>query len=371
MPGGTQPAQGWSGTAFDDGILYIGSMDGRVMAVNSSTRDLEWSYTIARPPAGGMSCRQTATSAIIYGTPAVDGDLVYVGTYSGKLYALNIATGVVRWNYPKEGYMGSIVCSPLVADGTVYVCSSNGKESDNKKRSRVYALDTIYGEYKWRSDPLGEKLWLTPAIEGDTIYVSTFDGYLYVLSTEDGSLLPWRFEAEVGFVSSPVIYEDTIFVGSFDRNLYAVKIGDNKPLWKFSGGNWFWAVPLVRNSIVYAGCLDGKVYAIDINSGNELWEFDAESPIVVSPILVNDSLVVASESGNVYIINSKTGESERIKNSEEPGNDNRASIDAPIQASLCAQGAMAYVHAQDNCLYALDIERGKITWKLPLTIKQE
>ncbi|GAI18677.1 unnamed protein product, partial [marine sediment metagenome] len=99
--------------------------------------------------------------------------------------------------------IGPIVGSPVAVNDTIYVCSSDGK---------VYALDITYGDEKWKSDPLDDKLWTTPVAKGEAIYVSTFDGYIYALSAKDGSLLPWVFEAETGFVSSPVLYEDTVFV---------------------------------------------------------------------------------------------------------------------------------------------------------------
>ena len=380
VPGGTQPAQGWSGTIFNDGIIYVSSMDGKVMAVDPSARKQElpfpssngeWSFTIATTPSGGMSCGSSSMPVSMYGTPAVINDLVYMGIYNGKVLAINPSTRSQdlpfpqmkdrEWAYPRtDKAIEPIVGSPAVDENSVYVSSSDG---------RVYALDMSLGDEKWKSEPLSDKLWTTPVIKDSTLYVSTFDGHIYTLSTEDGRILPWTFEGEAGFVSSPVLYKDTIFVGSFDRNLYAVKIGADKPLWKFPAGNWFWAAPVISEEIIYAGCLDGKIYAIDADSGKEVWKepFDAESPIVASPLLVDGSLVVAAESGNVYVINPKTGIGERIKN---PKNDNRPSIDARVWASLCANEGVVYVRGQDNWLYALDIEKGRITWKLPLTIEE-
>ncbi len=376
MPGsGTQPAQGWSGTVFHDGVLYVGSMDGRVVAVDPSTRNLEWSYALAVHSGGGMmSCGQTSVPTAIYGTPAVDGDLVYVGSYNGKVLALNTSARSQKLPFPQKRSgewertcSGGIVGSPVVDGDAVYITSSNGK---------VYSLDKEFGDLNWESDILDEKLWTTPMIEGDTVYVSTFDGHIYTLSTETGKKLPWTFKSDVGFISSPMLYDNSIFVGSFDNKLYVIKVGDDEPKWEFSGGRWFWATPVVKDGVVYAGCLNGKVYAIDAETGEGLWEFDTKnfdpkgkgSPIVSTPILVSDSLVVAADSGNVYVINSKTGIGERIKNPESNG---KSTIGAIVRAPLCAHEGMVYIHAQDNCLYALDIGEERISWRLPLSVKQE
>jgi len=366
---------GFSGITRGDGILYVGSMDGKIMAVNASARsqhlhfpaDGEWVYPIITSSQGGLSCGPVSTPVAIYGTPAVDGDLVFIGTYNGKVYALSTLarsqnlnfpqTRDKEWFYPKTNeVIGSVVGSPVVSDNAIYVASSDGK---------VYSLDRDTGDKNWNSTVLGDKLWSTPYIEEDKVYISTFDGYLYALSADDGSIT-WNFYAEskIGFVSSPVVSDGVIFVGSFDRNLYAVKVESNETLWEFTGGNCFWATPLISNNVVYASCLDNKIYAIDADNGKELWSFDVGSPIVVSPLLVDDSLVVAAESGNVYVINPKTGIDERIKN---PENDNKPTINALVQATPCAQEGIVYIRGQDNCLYALDIKQGEVIWEFPLT----
>jgi outer membrane protein assembly factor BamB len=367
--------QGYSGVIPHGGILYLGSTDGKIMAANPSARSQElpfpssngeWSFAIT-VPSEGISCGSSSKPDSIYGTPVVVDGSVCIGTYGGKVLMLNstarsqnlsfphLRSG--EWIYPRtDDVIGSIVGSPVVVNDTVYVCSSDGK---------VYALDITYGDEKWISDPLDDKLWTTPMVKDEAIYVSTFDGYIYALSAKDGNLLPWVFEAETGFVSSPVLYEDIVFVGSFDSKLYAVRIGDDKPLWEFLGGNWFWAAPVVSDGIVYAGCLDGKVYALDAERGKESWEFDAGGRIVSSPILVNDSLVVATEPGNVFVINPKTGSGERIKNPDDPQN-GKSLIDARIQSSLCLLDGIVYIRAQDNCLYAVDVAKREITLKFPL-----
>ncbi|HEY4712459.1 MAG TPA: PQQ-binding-like beta-propeller repeat protein, partial [Dehalococcoidia bacterium] len=119
--GTAQPKGGWSGPTVHDGVIYVGTTDGRVVAINSSTQSEQWTHTI---------------TSIIYTTPIVAGNLVYVGTYSGQVYALTIDRGTERWVYPRTGSMGAIVGSPVIADETIYISSSDG---------RVYALDTTYG----------------------------------------------------------------------------------------------------------------------------------------------------------------------------------------------------------------------------------
>ena len=56
-------------------------------------------------------------------SPIVAGDLVYVGSIDGIIYAVNAATGQVAWKYQLEGGMWS---SLTIAGGVVYAGSLNG-----------------------------------------------------------------------------------------------------------------------------------------------------------------------------------------------------------------------------------------------------
>ncbi|RLC69003.1 MAG: hypothetical protein DRH97_01360, partial [Chloroflexi bacterium] len=126
--GGTQPG-GWAGVTVHDGIIYAGTLDGRVVAINATSRDLQWSRPIVTEPSGGLACDPAAVPAAIYATPIVVGDFVYVGIYTthgGRMYALGISDGEVIWEYPKGGaYIGAIVGRPDIDNGIMYVTSSD------------------------------------------------------------------------------------------------------------------------------------------------------------------------------------------------------------------------------------------------------
>ncbi len=373
--GATQPT-GWSGPAVHDGIIYVASREGGLVAVNSSNGDVLWFFAMVTTFAGGLSCGPTSTPTAIYATPIVDGGLVYVGTYSGQVLALSTLArsqnltfpqqryGEWEWDCPLAGAKSNAIVGDLLVSGdTIYVSSSNG---------RVYSLDKEFGDSNWESEILDEKhskLWTSPVIHGDTLYVSTFDGHIRALSAETGELLDWSFQSEAGFVSSPVIYLDTVFLGSFDRYLYATAIGGNASRWRFPqekpAGNWFWASPVVNEGIVYAGCLDGKLYAIEAETGEMSWEFDAASPIVTSPVLMGNLLIVVGSSGTLYVFDLSTDfGDEAVPLRAIP-------IGAAVESSFWAQDGLVYIRAEDNSIYIVDIERGQIVEGWPLSLATE
>ena len=89
-----------SSPAVANGTVYIGANDGKVYALNAATGALKWSHT-----GGGFDPS----------SPAVANGLVYIGFFRSKVYALNAVTGALKWSYPAKNNS-----SPTVADGLVY-----------------------------------------------------------------------------------------------------------------------------------------------------------------------------------------------------------------------------------------------------------
>ena len=66
---------------------------------------------------------------VMLSSPAVVDGSVYIGSYDGKVYALDAVNGRLKWSFA-TGY--AVVSSPAVADGVVFVGSED---------SKVYALN--------------------------------------------------------------------------------------------------------------------------------------------------------------------------------------------------------------------------------------
>ena len=338
---GTEP-KGWSGGAIANDALFLGSMEGKLVAVNILDGSRLWEVLLeTEAPAGGFGCAPASTAVAIYGSPAVDGDLVYVGGYNGKVYAYALNRDEPKWVYPRGGNLGGpIIGGIIVAQGKLYFGSADGK---------VYALETTEG-YKEKGWPFeaGDKIWSTPATDVDTLYIGSFDKKLYALNIADGSK-KWEFETEGAIVSTPVVYNNTVFIGSFDRYLYALDAADSSLKWKFMAENWFWAKPVVCNDTIYAACLDGKVYGLDVDSGDTRVVFDLGSPISSSPVLVDDLLIVATQEGVVYALDTVNNEKWQLTDLEEK-----------VRASLSASEGFIYIHTEADALYAVDIRSGAI-----------
>jgi len=349
---GAKP-MGWSGVTISDGTLFLGSTEAKLVALNISSGNRLWETALETPePAGGFGCAPSVTAASIYGTPVVAGDLVYVGSYNGKIYAVNSSSGLFKGKYLDENNPQPIVGGPVVSQGKVYIGCSDGK---------VYALhgDSLEKEWEFQT---GDKIWSTPAIDGDTLFIGSFDKKLYAIDARDGSKR-WEFETEGAIVSTPLIYKNTVYIGSFDRHLYAIDATDGSLKWKSSlvAEKWFWAQPVAYNDIIYAGCLDGKVYILDAESGRELVSaIDLGSPVCSSPVLVDSSIIIASEAGQVYTIDTRSNQESLLVDVKE-----LAAEELTVRAPLYASNGVVYIHTQKKeTLYALNAQTETILWSL-------
>jgi PQQ-like domain len=95
-----------SSPAVSNGVVYIGSDDKNLYAINATNGDKLWNYTI-----GGS----------ILSSPANADGVVYVGG-DNNIYALSAVNGSKLWSYNTGGYVGS---SSAIVNGVLYIAGGN------------------------------------------------------------------------------------------------------------------------------------------------------------------------------------------------------------------------------------------------------
>ncbi len=356
VPMGGQ-AKGWSACVVSGNEIFLGSMEGRLVTISTSSGNILRSIALENGGQGGggfnLGCAPSSSSVAVYGTPGIAGELIYVTGYNGRVYAYNLDSGATRWLYPREGKLRPVIGGPVVYEGKIYIGSSSGV---------IYALNAATGDKEWEF-VTEDKVWATPAIENGILFAGSFDKKVYAIDTGTGKAKwPEPFETQGAIISSPLIYNNTVYVGSFDRYFYAIDAVGGSLRWRSAAeaGSWFWAQPVTLNNSIYAPCLDGKVYIFDARNGREaVAAIDMGSPISSSPVVIGNSVIVATEEGKIYAINSETNVEKQLIDLEEK-----------INASLCASGEIVYIHTQEpESLYALDAVTGVSKWRIPLSNK--
>ncbi len=341
---------GWSGATVADGSLFFGATGGKLVALDTSNGDLLWEMPFETSGSGGfLGCAPQAAAVAFYGTPATSGELVYLSGYNGKVYALNTASGALRWVYPREGSLvGPIVGGPVLAQGRVYIGSGDGI---------VHALDVATGDRVWQFET-GDRIWTTPAIYGDTLFIGSFDKKLYAINATDGSK-KWDFSTEGAIVATPLVYNDMVYIASFDRHIYALDAISGELIWTFPSADeeenrpqkWFWASPVVYDNVIYAPSMDGRFYVLDADSGTLITSIDLGGAISSSPVVVDGKVIAATEDGKIYSIDTDENQKSLIT-TLKTAEDKEEKIYAPLAAS----DGFVYIHSQEGILYEVDLQ---------------
>jgi eukaryotic-like serine/threonine-protein kinase len=244
---------GWdtavSGVTISDNIVYTGSADGHLFAIDAKSGTEKWRFKTEGP---------------VHSIPVVVDGMVIIGSYDHHVYALNAATGELNWKFD-TGQM--IVSSPAYVDGKVIIGS---------RSADLYAINVSTGLEEWRYFHWGS--WVESS-------GTTFDGYLYIGSSDDqllksfdpenGNLL-WTANLGGSPWSTPAVTENTVFTGSFGNanygidhkgGFFAVDRLTGEEIWSYlwektPDTNIYGVVssPVVANGMVFFGGLDGVVY---------------------------------------------------------------------------------------------------------------
>ena len=277
----------------DESIVYIGSWDDSLYALDTSTGDIEWSYQ---------------TESLVYSSPAVGDDgTIYFGSSDTFFYALN-ADGSLRW----EALVGSeIDSSPAIdaqgnlffgtLDGYVVALESNGSE--------IWSIELP--DVALTEDD-SKAIISSPMLSGDgRLYVGSGNAYLYAIDTADGSIL-WKYRAEDVVDVSPVMGVDgLILFSSRDGYLYALN-KDGSLSWRTMAGIDYYSSPVVDAIgriylCSYLGPGDNRLTAFS-STGADLWSYQVPSYIDSSPtILMDGAICFGSSDGTFYAIEGGAG----------------------------------------------------------------
>ncbi len=129
-----------------DGVLFTSGTTGRVYALNAVTGEELWTFN---PESDGQVNRYTCCDEVNRGVDVWDG-MVYVGSLDGRLFGLDAETGAIVWEvdtliYKDRAYTSS--GAPQVA-GDVVVIGNAGADYDARGYVSAYNLKT--GEFVWR-----------------------------------------------------------------------------------------------------------------------------------------------------------------------------------------------------------------------------
>jgi outer membrane protein assembly factor BamB len=177
--------RGSGGMVVRDDVLYAGFPGGKLVALNPANGAQFWEATVALPH-GASELERVAD---IMGNPVVDERQVCAVAYQGRVACFDRRSGSLLWSRDTSSNSGL-----AMDEVNLYV-------TDDK--DAVTAYDKNSGRAGWRQDKLAHRLVTAPLALGKWVVVADGEGYVHVLSADDGSFVA-RAQVDSGVRTAPV-----------------------------------------------------------------------------------------------------------------------------------------------------------------------
>jgi outer membrane protein assembly factor BamB len=246
----------WLHFRFDDRHTGVNPFETVLNKNNIKFAGLEWQAQL-----GGL---------VNYSSPAVVNGVVYIGSSDGRLWAYPAnGCGSDFCDTPlwTSTHLSQIIDSPTVANGIIYVGSQTNDE-DNDGKLNAFNADgcgVAVCAPLWQGDAGSESILMSsPTVWKNRVFVGTYGGELQAFKAQ-GCGRPlcqplWTGHTGASIESSPTVYRGVVFVGADDGKLYAFNANGCgaatcAPLWTGRIGNTpvFDSSPAVANGVVYIG----------------------------------------------------------------------------------------------------------------------
>jgi outer membrane protein assembly factor BamB len=267
-------------------IRLVGSLvivgDGTLHAYDAASGRLAWRFT----PATGGAVGPYLGDA--------DEELVFAGSPDGRLFAVDASTGALRW-VRRLGRGGrTIVLAPASAGGLIIAAYSS---SDRAGRAGLAAFDRA-GRRRWdRSLSIGDGP-AAPALATHGLAVIAATSGAILARRLDTGRTAWRLPAIAPGkrdVRALAIAADTLVVGSVHGQIRAYDVRDRRERWRVASAAD--GAPLrlkATGSLVLAPFTSGALVALSIEDGGERWRLAPPDNRLGWPPAVSEDLLVAA-----------------------------------------------------------------------------
>lgn len=188
---------------------------GQLLAVDAEDGLTRWTAQVA----GKRTGRAITVIRDMTGDPVISSGVVYGGTSSGRINAVELASGTEIWS-SRDGASSPVV----VAGGSVFAVND---------QAQLIRLDAATGGVIWRMDlpyytdektKKQDRIYahFGPVLAGGRLFVASSDGVLRVFDPASGRLIG-QTAIPGGAASAPVVAGQTLYVVSRDGQLHAFR----------------------------------------------------------------------------------------------------------------------------------------------------
>lgn len=212
-------------TPFEDTILF-GSYDSNLYCLRMGDGTKAWQFT---------------TQDRVNGSPAVSGHYTFVTGCDSHLRVVDCRTGKEESAMELGSY---VIASPAV-DGDMLYVGNHGAEMlaiDWRKKQVVWTYKDPSREFPYHS---------SAAVTDKYVIVGGHDKRVHCIDRQTGKKV-WTFNTRGKVNSSPVVVDNRIFVGSDDGTLYGLTLA-GKEIFRHVDGRPFSASPAIGEGCLVIG----------------------------------------------------------------------------------------------------------------------
>jgi outer membrane protein assembly factor BamB len=285
-----------SSVAVVNGKAVTGAEDGYVYCLDAYTGKMLWKTFV-----NGNQPVTYGAAVMIRSSPAIVDNAVYIGSLDGNLYAINFVDGTILWKYQTGGWIKS---SPTVSGGAVYVTS------ETLNSGTIYKINAADGVLIWKQNlPYeyqftgGYDMIGTPTVADGKVFVSTNLRTYYCLDAQNGNVV-WTFTnpaANEFIVSSPIYVDDKVFiVDKFDITCLNASTG--KKIWNTFTSDEYYVSPSYAGNKIYLVTSERNIFIFNAITGEKLDRYILPSASWSSPTPYDGKLYIGSNDWNLYCL---------------------------------------------------------------------
>ncbi len=160
-----------AGMTIAENLVFAGMPGGKLVAITLSSGSVKWEATVGEPK-GATELERVAD---VSGVPAVYGADICASAFQGQVACFDLKSGVKRWSKSFSTDAGV-----SVDERFVFAASDKGT---------LNAFSRSAGLSVWKNEKLAYRRLSAPVSFAQTVAVGDLNGYIHFLSREDGSFL--------------------------------------------------------------------------------------------------------------------------------------------------------------------------------------
>jgi eukaryotic-like serine/threonine-protein kinase len=200
-----------------DNMLFIGSRDSGVYAIETQTGKISW---------------KRKTGGWVDASPLVQDGKVVVGSRDGFLYLMDMLSGAVLHTIRSGLQLSSVITT---SGGDIISASGPPYNTLSIYNSPFLTSATMTPVF---TSQLPQLTYSSPAIFGTVTAIGSNNGAVLGINTATGKTL-WSYQTAGGiYLSSPAISDSTLYIapGDADRSVYAIDLNTGSLYWKKASG---------------------------------------------------------------------------------------------------------------------------------------